>query len=384
MKQVKRIDFFDAEKFKNAETTEQGFLRAPMYATRVGVFDYLMPDGTVRSELRPPEEVFNQDSLMTLSQIPITMLHPEEMVDPFNARDLTVGFTGEAVEQAEEIYVKLNGTITDADAIHTVLSGQMREVSCGYRADMDFTGGEWNGKKYDAIQRNIRYNHVAIVDMGRAGDKVKFKLDKMDGVEYSSERKIDINQGEQFMSKITIDGKEFEVSEAVEVAFTNFEKQNKKDSDNLNLTVKTLTEDKDKFEAKADSLSEKVETLTKEVETEKEKFDNLDLDTMISERNSLIEKAVKVVGEEFKADGLRNDEIIKAMVAHKAPNLNLEEKSDAYIEARFDAICEGLEVEADSKDELEDKIEKELKSDYKEKKTELKDWEKPLSYTADK
>ncbi len=383
MKQVKRIDFFDASEFRNAERTDQGFLKAPMYATRTGVFEYLMPDGTIRRELRPEEEVFNQDSLNTLSQVPITMLHPTEMVDPFNARDLTVGFTGEKVDKAEDIYVKVNGVVTDAEAINTLLSGQMREVSCGYRCDMDFTGGEWNGQKYDAIQRNIRYNHVAIVDMGRAGDKVKFKLDRMDGIEFNSERRIDINQGEKPMSKITIDGKEFEVSEAVEVAFTNFTKQNKKDSDDLNQTVKTLTEEKDKFEAKADTLSEKVDSLEKEVKEANEKFDNLDLDTMIGERNELIEKAVKVIGEEFKADGMKNEEIVKAIVAHKAPSINLEEKSDAYIEARFDAICEGLEEEKnDDKDDLEDKIENHLKEDKKDKKPELKEWEQPLAYSA--
>jgi len=383
METVKRIDFFDANRFANAETTEQGFLKAPMYATRAGVFEYLMADGTIRRELRPPEEVFDAESLKTLSQVPITMLHPEEMVDPFNARSLTVGMTGENAEQAEEIYVKVNGVVTDAEAIHTLVTGQMREVSCGYRADMDFTAGEWNGQKYDAIQRNIRYNHVAIVDMGRAGDKVKFKLDKMDAVEYSSERKLDINQGETPMSKITIDGKDFEVSEAVEVAFNNFTKQTKNDSKELTEKVETLTNEKDAIEAKHDTLVEKVETLTKEVETEKEKFDNLDLDAMIEKRNALVEKAVKVIGDEFKADGMKDEEIIKAIVAEKAPSINLEEKSDAYIEARFDAICEDLEAKNDeSNDDLENDIEKALKKDKQDKKPEVNEWEKPLSYSA--
>ena len=41
-----------------AQRTPQGFLRAPAWVTRVGVFPYRRADGTVQRELRLPEEVF--------------------------------------------------------------------------------------------------------------------------------------------------------------------------------------------------------------------------------------------------------------------------------------------------------------------------------------
>ena len=42
-------------------------------------------------------------------------------------------------------------------------------MSLGYNLDLIEEPGEWNGEKYDAIQTNIRINHLAIVDKARAG-----------------------------------------------------------------------------------------------------------------------------------------------------------------------------------------------------------------------
>ncbi|MCX7015414.1 MAG: alpha/beta hydrolase fold domain-containing protein, partial [Candidatus Sumerlaeota bacterium] len=49
-------------------------------------------------------------------------------------------------------------------------------LSCGYTCDLEHTPGNWMGIKYDAIQRNIRYNHMAVVKAGRAGDAAKLHM----------------------------------------------------------------------------------------------------------------------------------------------------------------------------------------------------------------
>lgn len=46
------------------------------------------------------------------------------------------------------------------------------ELSCGYRCTYEFTPGEFNGQKFDAIQRRVRGNHLALVDQGRMGSSV--------------------------------------------------------------------------------------------------------------------------------------------------------------------------------------------------------------------
>ncbi|SCU95521.1 conserved hypothetical protein [Cupriavidus necator] len=54
-----------------------------------------------------------------------------------------------------------------------------KDLSCGYTLTLDETPGECNGRRYDAVQRNIRYNHLALVRAGRAGN-ARLNLDAAD------------------------------------------------------------------------------------------------------------------------------------------------------------------------------------------------------------
>ena len=55
---------------------------------------------------------------------------------------------------------------------------EKREISPGVRCDVEETAGTTaDGQAYDAIQRNIRCNHVAICKRGRAGPTVGVRLD---------------------------------------------------------------------------------------------------------------------------------------------------------------------------------------------------------------
>jgi len=63
-------------------------------------------------------------------------------------------------------------TVTDQNAISAIDDGSLREISCGYFFEPDFTPGEFNGVHYDFVMRNIRGNHVALVKEGRAGPDV--------------------------------------------------------------------------------------------------------------------------------------------------------------------------------------------------------------------
>lgn len=55
-----------------------------------------------------------------------------------------------------------------------------KELSLGYNLDLDETPGEWNGQHYDAIQRNIVVNHLALVQEARAGDQARLNIDSRD------------------------------------------------------------------------------------------------------------------------------------------------------------------------------------------------------------
>ncbi|NEK79382.1 MAG: DUF2213 domain-containing protein, partial [Xanthomonas perforans] len=58
--------------------------------------------------------------------------------------------------------------VTDQKAIEYIESGELADLSSGYRYTPDMTPGEYNGRKYDGVMRAIEGNHVALVEDGRA------------------------------------------------------------------------------------------------------------------------------------------------------------------------------------------------------------------------
>lgn len=69
-------------------------------------------------------------------------------------------------------YLTATLTVTDAEAIRKIESGERMELSSGYFFTPVFEKGEWNGQPYDFIMTDIQGNHVALVEEGRAGSDV--------------------------------------------------------------------------------------------------------------------------------------------------------------------------------------------------------------------
>src|SRR3990172_62428 len=172
---------YDQSRLDGSHVTPQGFLKADAVPTRAGVFVYRLGDGSVRREFGSPEEVFNQDSLKTLTEAPVTNDHPPFPVDSANAKEFTVGFTGSEIARKDNLAMT-RVTIFDQGTINEIMRGEKQELSGGYLCDVEHTPGEFNGEAYDAVQKNIRYNHLAVVRAGRAGPEARIKLDSQDAV----------------------------------------------------------------------------------------------------------------------------------------------------------------------------------------------------------
>lgn len=116
---------------------------------------------------RDPEEL--RRSLPTWEGLPLHIEHHPDSADA--PEKLTrVGAVGKAVWNAPYIDAPL--TVWDSEAIDAIEDGSFRELSCAYRYEPDFTPGQYEGVEYDFIMRNIRGNHVALVEEGRAGPDV--------------------------------------------------------------------------------------------------------------------------------------------------------------------------------------------------------------------
>lgn len=158
--------------------TSSGGVIARANVTRTGVLDYRMGDGSIRREYRPPEEVFAPDSLATLAHATLTDDHPGK-VNPDNWPAVTIGHLGHDPRPNGDL-VSADLHIEHGDAIAKAESGELVECSCGYDCMLDPTPGVTpKGEPYEAIQRRIRYNHVALgpEGWGRAGPDVRMRLD---------------------------------------------------------------------------------------------------------------------------------------------------------------------------------------------------------------
>lgn len=140
---------------------------------RTGDQDYyaseIYPDWTGEDKLikvyRRPEQVFSQETLASFENKPITEEHPDEDVNPENHHEYAVGFARDIRrgKDADGNDVMLgNIIITDSDAINDIENGIRTELSCGYNCDI--TTGE------HPEQINIRGNHIALCEKGRAGN----------------------------------------------------------------------------------------------------------------------------------------------------------------------------------------------------------------------
>lgn len=59
-----------------------------------------------------------------------------------------------------------------SEAMANLIAHGKKELSCGYRCTYEASSGVYEGQPYDFVQRNIRGNHIALVDNGRMGPKV--------------------------------------------------------------------------------------------------------------------------------------------------------------------------------------------------------------------
>lgn len=148
-----------------------------MPIARTGTQEYLGSEIGMTDEssklynvIRTDEEVFSPATLASFEGKPITNDHPSEDVVPDNYAYYSKGHATN-IRRGEGKYndtVMADLIICEKQAIEDVMNGK-REISCGYECIYEITE---SGEIY---QSNIRGNHIAIVDRGRAGPRVSIK-----------------------------------------------------------------------------------------------------------------------------------------------------------------------------------------------------------------
>ena len=173
---LRHVTRLDAMPVNQTFFTEEGYLRDRPVLTSTGIFEYRNPDGSTRRELRLPEEVFNPESLKSYCGKPVIITHDAGLVTKDNVGRFQIGtILTEGMRSGNDVRADI--IIHDTDEMKEC---GLKELSLGYNLDLEEEPGEWHGMPYDAIQRNIRINHLALVREARAGEQARLNIDSRD------------------------------------------------------------------------------------------------------------------------------------------------------------------------------------------------------------
>lgn len=307
---------------KSLQVTPEGYLMFDAIIARSGEQEYLRVEmGLVDNPMdtivvdRPVEEVTGSMTVASFINTPVTDNHPAGgRVDAANFKELGKGVILD-VEPTEQGKLKAKGIVYDADLVQKVQDGK-RELSAGYRAEIEFSD---DGNR--AIQRKIRGNHTAFVDKARCGRECSI-LDAQT-----------VTQEKIQMAKLKINGVEVEIQDSV----APMVKQVLDTNETLKQEVIDAKADTDKVQAKLDASTEENDKLKGQQVT----------DAQIQEK---AEKLVTVwndaaiLDKEYDCKGKTEAEIKRGIV-EKVLGDAVKDKSDAYIEARFDTLVEDKQAE---------------------------------------
>lgn len=334
---------FDTVALDKARITSDGSLVALVRAGRTGIQLYRgseigIKDKDIVRVYRPPEEVFHDDAMKSFTSLPVTVEHPGTLVDAKNWKEHSVGYTGEDIYQDGK-YVRVPLILKDAKAVDLVSNGIKKELSFGYTCDFDTTPGsvvvDGQTVEYDAVQRNLRGNHLAVVSMGRAGSECRIG----DGRGSTGDNAMD------GIKTVTVDGFLVRTTdEGSQAIATLTKKVGDAQMENLKLVAdhKTALDAKDaEIATLRTQLADKdkeLGTLAGEISKLKsEALDAAKIDALVADRADIIARA-SVIANDLDYKGKDAATIRRMAVAKVEGDDKVKDKSDDYVQALFDKL----------------------------------------------
>jgi hypothetical protein len=290
-----------------------GAIRLTGELTKSGVFEYQDAAGQKFREWRPPEEVSKADSVATIEDLPVTIGHPRGGVQSESFSRLAVGHARGATvaKRGDGADVLVRGTyiVARKDAVDGVSTDKLTDSSMGYACRIENTPGTTpDGQRYDRIQRDIIYNHVALLPPGEA--RLGTRLDGNDHalrLDAAGNQIAFEDQERHTPMKVTIkqDGKDREVERGSDEHIAFLEAQSAANA------------------ARADANTEELTALR--------------ADAAKAARASLEETARGVLGKSEKFDGITDRQIREKVIAKRLPAVKCDGKSEVEVSAFYEA-----------------------------------------------
>lgn len=354
----------DYQKFSPSvfHKTPEGYLTGKLCVTGAGVFRYLDDDRKFVGRLRSVDEV--KKATDSINCKPVTLRHPSTPVSLDNVDQYQVGMSAnDASFDGLNNWVTV--TVTNKDAVEAIERGEVKAISMGYRCDVVDNAGVWQGSKHEQEQRDMVYNHIALVREGRAGDQVKFmvgdsaeaedffdfapeegnpekKKGHEDGADPSGKNVV-VNDGdrnfhkqkEQSMKTIQLDGVDYQADEKVIEALQAAQED-----------ASTKLEEIHTVLAANDELERQVADLQEQLEEAKGEIDESLIDEAVNAKLAILDTA-RSAGIECDASDDVSD--LKRKVIEAAfDNIELDSIEDeASINALFASASKVLSDAAD-------------------------------------
>lgn len=355
----RRVRRFDLAELAAPQRTADGFLKVEGRIARTGVQEYRDDQGQVRLELRLDDEVKRSVPQFALS--PMCNTHPHEPVTPLNAKRYVVGAVGEATMHGDG-WVSAPLTVYDGQAIADAQAGR-RQLSVGYSCRLDTSPPDpalvARYGRYDAIQRDIVVNHVALVQLARAGADARIRLDSGDAAQFSTSRGPLLGSAKEGRMGyvLKMDGVSFEVADSnAQVLYDRAIAAAKRDGDEraqkAEKDTKKAIKERDELQAKLDELDGRVKKQAAEVlkldgveiaagdfvtdAAKRDAFLSKAIATAAEGRAELIAEARKHLGADVKLDGKSTLEVKGLVLAKLRADLKLDGKSTDYVSAAYD------------------------------------------------
>jgi hypothetical protein len=313
---------YDVFRLDGIQRTPQGGIRLPATLTRTGVFEYRRADGSVSRELRHPDDVFHADAIESFANAPLTVGHVPA-VNPDNWGAVAVGHVV-GTPKRDGTFLAAECSINRRDAIQQVEGGKLKELSCGYEVELDPTSGEYEGQKYDAIQRKIQGNHVALLPegWGRAGPDVKLRTDSQDhfpgGMAWRLDAGVPREPYPVVVSTTPVTPPAAVVPPAAPAA------------DALLGRIDSLTAANAELQKKVDGLPAQTEAAAAARAA------------LLSRVTPLMPKGAK--DQAWRADGKTDGQIVREALIVLRPEIRLDGKSDDYVTGAFEEALRSVET----------------------------------------
>jgi hypothetical protein len=339
-----KVQLYDAIEIDDAAKvsfTEDGFLKAMPRIARTGVQVYGGDEcgidfADVVKVYRPPSAVFDSKAIHSYTHLPTTLEHPDRPVTTDNWKEHATGETGDEVLR-DGGTVRVPMMLRDSKAIAAWKDGTKKQLSVGYTCDLVWAPGVvphgeiHAGEAYDAIQTNIRANHLAQCAAARGGPILSIG---------DSTKENGMNA--PVLKTVMVDGIQCEMTDTAaqlvqktiatyQAKIDAFKKKDEDDDEEMEDAKKQISALGDTIKAK----DAEIVTLKKAVEDARLKPEQID--AMVRDRADVFSKAKLVLGDSYKFEGKTVEDARRAVVSAHLGDV-AKSWDDNQVRASFDSI----------------------------------------------